>query len=251
MSSEQSSHPDRVGPKPPPEASPLPDKDTKQDPAFHEGGGAGQVFHFNRWDLSYGTDDKGHAAAIILSVLTLLLLFVLIIVGAISDRDWMSDALKIVGTAFDVHLRPGVAIAPCTVSHTMSPTISRCAAPRPALDRMQRLADHASDATPPASWRRKRPRRRPAGGDDPRLQTPATSVYLASRAEMRHLYEGVFVRPRPGCREGLDTSCTSGQLASDRTYMPEPARQPVHRLVLAHRGLLADNSPCAMPCLEG
>ena len=100
MSSKQSSTPDPVVAKPPPEASTVPDEDTKQNPAFHEGGGPGQVFHFRRWGISYGTDDKGHAAALILSALLLAVFLIVILAGIVADRNWIPDALQIVGTSF-------------------------------------------------------------------------------------------------------------------------------------------------------
>ena len=100
MSSKQNSPPDLVVAKPPPDTSTIPDEATEKNPAFHEGGGAGQVFHFRRWGISYGTDDKGHAAAIILSALLLAVLLIVILVGAVTDSIWISDALHIVGTSF-------------------------------------------------------------------------------------------------------------------------------------------------------
>lgn len=89
-----------VIPRPPPAASTIPDDATKKNPAFHKGGGDGQVFHFKLWGLSYGTDDKGHAASLILSVLILISLMALFALGTIVERSWMSDALKLLGTAF-------------------------------------------------------------------------------------------------------------------------------------------------------
>ena len=100
MSLEQSGPPDSLVAEPPPPASPVPDDDTKENPAFHEGGGAGQVFHFKRWGLSYGTDDKGNAAALILSALLLIVFFAVIVAGLIADREWIPTALQILGTAF-------------------------------------------------------------------------------------------------------------------------------------------------------
>lgn len=72
-----------------------PDADTNKNPAYTDGGAPNQVLHFQWAGISYGTDDKGHAAALILSVLLLLLLVLLFIIGAIVDRAWISDALKI------------------------------------------------------------------------------------------------------------------------------------------------------------
>ena len=67
-----------------------------------------QIFHFKRWGVSYGTDDKGHAAALILSVLLGILLAIIFIIGSFVDRTWIPDAIKIIGTAFT--LTAGVAI---------------------------------------------------------------------------------------------------------------------------------------------
>lgn len=94
--------------KPPPAQDNLPDKYTSQGPGFIPNGAPNQVFRFCRWGIEYGTDDKGHAASIILSTSLLLLLLVLFFVGAFVDRPWIADALKIIGTAFT--FTAGVAI---------------------------------------------------------------------------------------------------------------------------------------------
>ena len=73
-----------------------PDEHTKK---FFDGGAPGQIFKFERWGLSYGTDDKGHAAAIILSVAICILLAVVFAIGLIVDRTWIPDALKLLGTS--------------------------------------------------------------------------------------------------------------------------------------------------------
>lgn len=85
-----------------------PDPFTQTGPLFIPNGAPHQVFRFCRWGIEYGTDDKGHAASIILSVSLLFLLLVLFGVGAFADRPWISDALKIIGTAFT--FTAGVAI---------------------------------------------------------------------------------------------------------------------------------------------
>ena len=84
-----------------------PDSRTAQF-SFFEGGAPNQIFLFDRWGVKYGTDDKGHAASIILAVLLLKLLACLFVLGTIWDRDWIVDALQILGTAFT--LVAGVAI---------------------------------------------------------------------------------------------------------------------------------------------
>ena len=70
--------------------------------SFFEGGDPGQVFMVDWAGIKYGTDDYGHAAAVILSVLLLILL------GGPNpmtwaqcfDRSWIPAALQIIGPAF-------------------------------------------------------------------------------------------------------------------------------------------------------
>lgn len=78
----------------------IPDKFTRKDPSFVDGGAPGQIFKFERWGLKYGTDDKGHAAAIILSVLVVILLGAVFVGGLFVERAWIPDALKMLGTTF-------------------------------------------------------------------------------------------------------------------------------------------------------
>jgi hypothetical protein len=75
-----------------------PDGATKR--AFTDGGAPNQVFHFNIGWISYGTDDKGHAASLILSLAILALLFIGVVLGMMVDRPWMGDTLKMLGSAF-------------------------------------------------------------------------------------------------------------------------------------------------------
>ena len=86
----------------------TPDKYTKKDPTFFNGGAPNQVFKFERWGVSYGTDDKGHAASIILSVLLVVLLAAVAFGGLFVERSWMADMMKLLGTAFT--FTAGVAI---------------------------------------------------------------------------------------------------------------------------------------------
>ena len=51
--------------------SSTPDKYTRRDPVFFEGGAPNQVFLFDKFGFKYGTDDKGHAAALVLAVFLL------------------------------------------------------------------------------------------------------------------------------------------------------------------------------------
>lgn len=94
--------------KPPTNVPTKADGATKTGPAFISDGAPDQIFRFERWGFSYGTDDKSHAAAIILSLTTCGLLVLLFCLGAIVDRPWISEALKILGTAFT--FTAGVAI---------------------------------------------------------------------------------------------------------------------------------------------
>lgn len=85
-----------------------PDEFTQTGPLFIPNGAPHQVFRFCRWGVEYGTDDKGHAASIILSVTLLALLMALFAIGAFVDRPWIVEALKLIGTAFT--FTAGVAI---------------------------------------------------------------------------------------------------------------------------------------------
>lgn len=59
------------------------------------------MFHFQALGVSYGTDDKGHAAALLLSVSILVLILIIVVIGAwLSDRTWLVDTLKVLGSAF-------------------------------------------------------------------------------------------------------------------------------------------------------
>lgn len=110
MCSDQNSTPPKPPQvKPPPPAPETPDEDTKKSPDFtRPGDQGGRVFYFERWGIKYGTDDKGHAASIILSLTLLALMALLFCIGAIAERSWVGDAVKILGTAFT--LTAGIAI---------------------------------------------------------------------------------------------------------------------------------------------
>lgn len=91
------------------QVSTSPDKFTKKDPVFFEGGAPNQVFRLSLGGfVSYGTDDKPYAASLILSLMLGFLLLVLFVGGFFVARAWIPDALKILGTAFT--LVAGVAI---------------------------------------------------------------------------------------------------------------------------------------------
>lgn len=85
-----------------------PDEYTKKDPVFFDGGAPNQVFRLHLGFVSYGTDDKAHAASLILSIMLGILLLFLFTGGFFVERAWISDALKILGTTFT--LVAGVAI---------------------------------------------------------------------------------------------------------------------------------------------
>lgn len=59
-----------------------------------------QVFHFKKWGLIYGTDDKGHAAALLLSIGLLGLILLISLIGMLVDRVWIGETLKVLGSAF-------------------------------------------------------------------------------------------------------------------------------------------------------
>lgn len=88
-------------PSPPAQIPDQPDSDTKKDPCFTDGHAPNQVFHFSRWGFSYGTDDKGHAASLTLSFAILALILLIVLIGSVlSDREWLADILKVLGSAF-------------------------------------------------------------------------------------------------------------------------------------------------------
>lgn len=93
----------------PPEKTPdTPDADTATGPMFIPDGAPHQVLRINLKWFSYGTDDKPHAASLLLSFMIGFLLLIVFVVGLIFDRTWIPDALKILGTAFT--FTAGVAI---------------------------------------------------------------------------------------------------------------------------------------------
>lgn len=91
-----------------PDISSAPDEHTKKERSFFDGAAPNQVFRLHLYFVSYGTDDKSHAASLILSIMLGLLLLVLFGIGAFVDKPWIPDALQIIGTAFT--FTAGVAI---------------------------------------------------------------------------------------------------------------------------------------------
>jgi len=88
-------------PLPPPETSDEPDSATEKFPDYTGDTAGNRVFHFKLGPLKYGTEDKGHAAALILSVLLLFVIFVFMIIGTFaSNTEWISDVFVWLGSAF-------------------------------------------------------------------------------------------------------------------------------------------------------
>lgn len=85
-------------PAPPTNVPTTPDKATKK--AFTDGDAPQQVFHLSWKGLRYGTDDKGHAAALILSITILGVMIVALLIGMLVDRPWVGETLKILGSGF-------------------------------------------------------------------------------------------------------------------------------------------------------
>lgn len=100
MSSSQKSGSDLSGVVAPNAGPDTPDKATSRAPCFTNGDGAGQVFHFHGLGINYGTDDKGHAAALILSVLSLGAICALSLIYAFSNASALADPIKALSTAF-------------------------------------------------------------------------------------------------------------------------------------------------------
>lgn len=65
----------------------VPDKHTKKDSVFFDGAAPNQVFRLHLGFVSYGTDDKGHAASLILSIMIGLLLMTVFSIGAFVERS--------------------------------------------------------------------------------------------------------------------------------------------------------------------
>lgn len=99
MSSRQNLQNSPKIPAPPPQPN-KPDSATKKGPFTH-GDGDGQVFHFKGLGISYGTDDKGHAASLVLSVLLFSGLLVCLGFGTWgSNSTFVLEIGKVIGNAF-------------------------------------------------------------------------------------------------------------------------------------------------------
>ena len=87
---------------PPSNLSPKPDKDTKKGLKDHTGPAAdGRILLINLGFFKYGTDDKTHAAALVLSLLIFITIIGVILLGAwASSTDWVEEVFKWLGSAF-------------------------------------------------------------------------------------------------------------------------------------------------------
>src|SRR3979490_1997709 len=92
-------------PPAPPAASTIPDEYTRTQPDWTGGVAESRILHFDCRFLRYGTNDKGHAAALVLSVCLLATAVALClsgIVGLYSGKDapWLTTALTWIGNGF-------------------------------------------------------------------------------------------------------------------------------------------------------
>lgn len=86
-------------PSPPPQQM-TPDRDTRKAP-YTSGDGDGQVFHFQKFGIRYGTDDKGHAAALVLAVLLFVGILLCLVAGSLGkDYEFAIEIAKIFSSAF-------------------------------------------------------------------------------------------------------------------------------------------------------
>ncbi|MET4293710.1 hypothetical protein [Bradyrhizobium sp. LB5.2] len=93
-------------PAPTSNTSPVPDEDTAKGFDWTGDGRAhNRILHISTKWFRYGTDDKGHAAALVLSALLLvsaLLVGIIAVVGLYSGKDpqWVNTLITWVGNAF-------------------------------------------------------------------------------------------------------------------------------------------------------
>jgi hypothetical protein len=92
-------------PAPPPNLPKVPDEDTAKDPDFTGEHAGNRVFYIKTEWLRYGTDDKGHGAALVLSGLLLAVALIVAVIGMIGlfsgrDATWIGTLLTWVGNAF-------------------------------------------------------------------------------------------------------------------------------------------------------
>lgn len=90
---------------PPPEQATAADQDTARFPDFTGERANNRILHITtRW-LRYGTDDKGHAAAVVLSLLLLVSAMVVAVIGATTqwsgqEAPWLNTMVTWIGNAF-------------------------------------------------------------------------------------------------------------------------------------------------------
>ena len=79
-----------------------PDRDTRTAPDYTGDTAASRVLYLNWGWFRYGTDDAGHAAALILSTFLLFIIGVIIIIGIFMDQNaiWMDRVFTWLGGAF-------------------------------------------------------------------------------------------------------------------------------------------------------
>lgn len=92
-------------PAPPGNLSPDPDQYTAKDPDFTGDHAGNRVLHLKLPWIRYGTDDKGHAAALVLSALLLIVALIVCVIGLIGqfsghDAPWVGAILSWIGNAF-------------------------------------------------------------------------------------------------------------------------------------------------------
>jgi hypothetical protein len=92
-------------PAPTSNTSPVPDADTAKGFDWTGDHAENRILHINTRYFKYGTDDKGHAAALVLSALLLvaaLLVGVIGVVGLYSGKDpqWVNTLITWIGNAF-------------------------------------------------------------------------------------------------------------------------------------------------------
>lgn len=85
--------------------SEKPDEYTQIAPDYTASSASNRVLHINLSWFKYGTDDKGHASAIVLSLVLLLMVLVLAAIGAVAacfgkDPSWFNTLVSWVGNAF-------------------------------------------------------------------------------------------------------------------------------------------------------
>lgn len=90
---------------PPAMGGDTPDNFTAKNPDYTGDHAQNRVLHINTRILRYGTDDKAHAAALILSVSLLFSAILVVLVGIVqlithSDSKWLETVLTWIGNAF-------------------------------------------------------------------------------------------------------------------------------------------------------